>query len=248
MLKEHEHYNALVTEILEHGNLVNSRHGPTRELIGHSYDVYDLALPYRKNMRLALAVAESLQIVAGVFDPDILRMAAPNAQHHLFTEQMAYGPRLRTPMRRIIKTLERDPDSRQAVALLNVPRQAGTNDLTCTLGIQFLSRSDRLDVAVFMRSWDMVKGAPYDLYAFQLIKALVARCLGLKPGWLHVLASSVHVYEADVSRALGMNTYHIRLMDSVPSTWSEVTMWARRILAGYLDGTRLLPFMTSEEE
>lgn len=227
-------YNALSDEIRIYGLTVPSRFGKTREVIGECFSDYDCSIPVRTKMNLKLATVETLQILAGIFDPEKLKEAAPNAAHDLFTEQMAYGPRLLPIYSLVSRALINFPGTRQAVLLLNQPSQTGSDNLTCTLGIQFLQRGITLTSSVFMRSWDLVKGTPYDLFFFQVLNAVMAHVLAIVPGNLHVLASSVHVYENDWSLARAIDYKRIVLPKDVPCSWEEIPIWAQDCLNGTL--------------
>src|SRR6185437_4402802 len=89
-------YRLLLQQVEADGLFVQSRHGPAHEVVGASTSFFRSNFPLRTGMSESLGWMEALQIVAGVFKPDLLKQVAPRAAHHLFTAQMAYGPRLQS--------------------------------------------------------------------------------------------------------------------------------------------------------
>jgi len=85
----------------------------------------------------------------------------------------------------ILKTLQRDPDSRQAVIQIYRPPLFETKDVPCTLSIQFLYRAQCLHTIVNMRSSDAWLGIPYDIFNFTMLGNILAAQLG------NVLATSL---------------------------------------------------------
>jgi thymidylate synthase len=99
--------------------------------------------------------------------------------------------------------LQQDPYTRRAVIQLYDPEQnyLGSRDVSCALNIQFLARDGALDVTVFMRSNDVYFGFPYDVFLYTNLQELMAVELGLRLGDYHHFATSIHLYEKDVSKA-----------------------------------------------
>jgi len=110
----------------------------------------------------------------------------------------AYGPRLMSQWSSIGDALTW-LGSRQAVwttwqpALLG----SGVGDVPCTVGGQFISRHDELNLVVWMRSNDAWRGWPYDVMLWLRVLRLAAATLKLHAGWLMHWATSMHLYERD---------------------------------------------------
>jgi len=106
---------------------------------------------------------------------------------------------------RVVKELERDSNSRRAVAMIlgqNALHFAGI-DQPCTLSAQFLVRESfgfpTLDCIVNMRSQDAIFGLGNDIPAFMFLLNVVASALEADYGKLHVNVGSFHVYERHFS-------------------------------------------------
>lgn len=226
-------YNEAIERLLQIGDNIPSRHGPTVERLNFSATFYGNTFLVRKGMNTALGWMEAFQIIAGVFYPEDLKQVAPKAQHHLFTPQMAYGPRLGNQVDDVIKYLKKFPEGRQALIWIAKPEDGCTDAQTCTTSIQFLLRHKQLHGTVNMRSWDAVKGFPYDLMFFQLFKACIARALEVAPGNLTVNAGSFHLYEADISMAVGEADGDFQFNLGWPDTWPEMQLAALEQVGSY---------------
>ena len=101
--------------------------------------------------------------------------------------------------------LRRDMNSRQAIIHIKMPRNTienPTNDLNCTVCLQFLVRDGKLYCTTYMRSNDLWLGFPYDVFQFTCIQIRMAMELGLNIGSYTHIAGSLHIYERDFKKAL----------------------------------------------
>lgn len=101
--------------------------------------------------------------------------------------------------------LRKDINSRQAVIHIKMPRNTienPTNDLNCTVCLQFLVRDGKLYCTTYMRSNDLWLGFPYDVFQFTCIQIRMAMELGLDIGSYTHIAGSLHIYERDFKKAL----------------------------------------------
>lgn len=120
----------------------------------------------------------------------------------------AYGPRLVGPggagqLTTVINLLTRKTTTRQAVLQLFDANDltSGQHDVPCTCTLQFLNRDGRLEMVTSMRSNDLFKGLPHDVFCFTLLQEWIARRLGLEPGSYKHVVGSLHLYDGDVERA-----------------------------------------------
>lgn len=194
----YDDYTEMVADVARYGDRIPSRYGDTREVLGVAWRRHASAAVRRSGMNPKIGYMELCQLIAGVYDPAAIERVAPNAQHALFTEKMAYGPRLRDQIPRVMLALRNDPGTRQAVMFVGSEGDGPSPSLPCTCTIQFLLRGG-LQCVVSMRSWDLLKGLPYDLIMFGGLQQVVARCLGTGAGLLQVNAASAHIYLTDVA-------------------------------------------------
>lgn len=126
--------------------------------------------------------------------------------------QEAYGPRLmrvnqpscvESQLYRVIKRLERKPDTRRAVITILETGDLGqgNTDAPCTVALQFIRRRERIHMVTMMRSNDAYLGFPHDVFCFTMIQELVARALGDRLGEYHHFTTSMHLYECDKDNA-----------------------------------------------
>jgi thymidylate synthase len=119
----------------------------------------------------------------------------------------AYGPRLFSRLSTqqvttVLELLKRRPTSRRAVLQLFEAKDLErlTGDVPCTCVLQLMVRKDVLDLVVYMRSNDSVKGLPHDIFCFTMLQELFARALGLKLGSYSHMVGSLHYYTAESHR------------------------------------------------
>lgn len=119
----------------------------------------------------------------------------------------AYGPPVVDQLPWCVDQLIADPLSRQAVLTIWRPRPGRSNDIPCTVALQFMLRRPSDDDAYHiycnatMRSSDAWLGWPYDVFNFSMISGMVAAMimhrqpgLEVKMGELRLTAGSQHVY------------------------------------------------------
>lgn len=114
-----------------------------------------------------------------------------------------------TAIDRVVETLTRDPDSRQAIVHYNQPRHCfpQNKDFPCTVYSQFFVRDGWLDITTYQRSCDIIKGFSYDVpwschLAQMVLDRLLANGLNLNgvASFTHVFGS-LHLYHKDLELA-----------------------------------------------
>ncbi len=120
-----------------------------------------------------------------------------------------YGPRL---FRRwkgvhqfdgIIAMLKRKRSTRQAVLQLfdAADLVKPHKDIPCTCTLQFLCRDDKLHLIAYMRSNDVIKGFPHDLFCFTMFQEIAARAINAELGIYKHCVGSLHLYDSDKAKA-----------------------------------------------
>ena len=117
----------------------------------------------------------------------------------------AYGPRIFNKggidqLAYVLEKLKSSPASRKAVIQLF---DAGDvvehhEDVPCTCTLQFVARSNKIQLHVNMRSNDAFKGLPHDVFSFTMLQEVVARTLDLGLGHYHHSVGSLHLYTDDL--------------------------------------------------
>ena len=72
--------------------------------------------------------------------------------------------------------------------------EEGRGRKPCTCTLQFLARGVKLDLIVYMRSNDVIKGLPHDIFCFTMLQEIAARRLSLEPGIYKHCVGSLHLY------------------------------------------------------
>jgi len=96
-----------------------------------------------------------------------------------------------------IDSLNKDKYTRQAIMNYNQPihKYEGNKDFVCTLNQSFITRDEKLDSIVLMRSNDLIYGLSYDLPWFIYLQKEVSNKTNIDIGKYHHYATSLHVYE-----------------------------------------------------
>lgn len=220
-------YYDLVMRVWNLGQTVESRFGPTKELLGQSIKLPATAVLDRPGMNLKIGWVELVQLIAGVHDPKAYVKYAPKSQLSLFTPQMAYGPRLRDWLPLAVHHLLTNPDSRQVITFIGRPKEMGTSDLPCTLALQFLIRDEKLQCNAFMRSLDVIKGLSYDIFMFGGLTQVMADVVHKAPGAVTIMAGSAHLYLADEAKMPKLPGRSRRFLMPVADTLEDHVDWAR---------------------
>ncbi len=152
----------------------------------------------------AIAAAEALQLIGAVSTPSLMFTIAPKFRNYVEADGRfhgAYGARVKDQVTAVVNKLRRDPDSRQAVAVLWDPildNLVRKNDYPCTVALQFQIEDGKLCANTFMRSNDVWLGLPYDMFQFTQLQMSVARSLSLAYGWYRHTTLSLHAYDDDL--------------------------------------------------
>lgn len=204
----------LLWTIRDYGLPVSPRGQPTREVLHTNYlqvamDQAVVTSPLRK-LNYQFMAAEALWVLSGStelapltrfvkrmadFSDDGLNLAG------------AYGPPITEQLPYVVRTLVKDPDTRQACLSIWRPSPAASKDIPCTVAMVFSIRKQKLHQHVFMRSSDAWLGIPYDMFTFSCVGLKVAcevnrlRLVNLappiEPGNLTIAATSSHLYDRD---------------------------------------------------
>ena len=196
--------------IQKEGIKVESRNGMTLEMPAPVATVYKhprhrVLMSRVRDANPFFHLMEALWIIAGRSDVEFL--AEFNKGMGDYSDDgiefnAPYGYRLRKAFAQdqidtVIKTLTRDPNSRQAVCQIwdTEDLDKDTKDKACNMSIVFRMRNQRLDMTVYNRSNDMVWGAyGANVVQFSMIQEYVAASLGVNMGTYTQVSNSFHVY------------------------------------------------------
>lgn len=101
------------------------------------------------------------------------------------------------------KMLTESPCSRQAVIHIKTADDKKSNDVNCTVCLQFFIRDSKLYMTTYMRSNDLWMGFPYDVFQFTNLQILMSMELGVELGTYTHIAGSLHLYERDLKKVKG---------------------------------------------
>lgn len=227
---------------------VESRGMRHREILGASLVIEDprsvvYHLPERRH-RHVIGVLEGLQLLGQVSLPEAMteRVRAFGRFLDRGVFHGAYGARIAGQLDDLVRLLERDPGTRQAVLTIYDAHRdldAVKRDVPCTLALQFLARGGELHLRIVMRSNDLWLGFPYDVMQFAMLQAAIASHLGLELGRMIHQVGSLHLYERDVDAAFeviesGDDPVTFQFSHLWRPGWSveDSSRWARLALMG----------------
>lgn len=216
-------YKTTLSRVMSNGQDVAPRGKKTAELRGVTLTLENprrniLRSPARK-LNYQFSVAEWLWMMLG--RNDVATIGRYNKQIAQFSDDGvtfagAYGPKLIEQLPYVIKTLQQDADSRQAVMTLWRERPSGSKDVPCTTLFQFFVRDGRLEMHTYMRSNDAWLGLPYDLFNFTMIQNFVAAQLGCDLGEYRHIVGSLHLYEEHWSKVTAVIAEDMSGCDTSP--------------------------------
>lgn len=207
-------YVDVVQGVIAHGKPVAPRGEQTLECLGATIVVDDvtqtLPLNTGRNLSKAVAAMETLQLIGGFTDP-VLTCKASDAFEKVKDGGAfhgAYGPRTAAQFPRVVDRLKADPHSRRAIVTIWDPVQdlfrEGLHDYPCTVALEYTIRDGFLVAQTHMRSNDVWLGLAYDAFVFTQVQLTIASILGVPPGKYIHHASSLHIYERDIPKAMDL--------------------------------------------
>lgn len=115
----------------------------------------------------------------------------------------AYGPKFKEQVTHVVNSLTKDHDSRQAVVSIWRESPPVSKDIPCTLTLQWLIRDHQLHCIATMRSSDIHKGLPYDVFNFSMLSQYVRLALKenniiVEMGSLVMQLGSSHLYASTI--------------------------------------------------
>lgn len=199
-------WQGLLDIIMSHGDVISPRGKKTKELLGFKSTI-DMNQPVitikERELGYKFMAAEAAWIMSG--DNRVSTIAPYSKAISNFSDDGifffgAYGPMIRDQLAHVVKSLEDDLNTRQAVITIWRPNPRASKDIPCTISCQFIIRKGYLNCFMNMRSSDAWLGVPYDWFNFSMLSAgvcLLLRQKGIdvKLGALHFYAASQHLYE-----------------------------------------------------
>lgn len=202
-------YLKMLDMVMEHGEETSPRGQLTKEVRNATIILTDptKAIPCKvgRKLNMKIGAVETTQLIAGVSSAMQLNVVSKNAfEAYMNSGRLlgAYGPRLYDQLPNVIRLICRDPDTRQAAALVWRGDETelallGNGDVPCTVALSWNVREGKLNASTVMRSNDVFLGVAYDFWMFTRLQMTLAWALGLEVGDYRHHAISLHAYERD---------------------------------------------------
>jgi len=224
-------YRTVIEHVIARGRPVSPRGMPTLEVpdvvVRLDNPFFALALGSTRKINLAIAAAETVQLIGGFLDPQLLTSVSKNFEQFMDdgTFHGGYGERIGDQMLRAAQKLVTDHSTRQAVIQLwdkDKDNESGYHDYPCTLSLVFQVRDDKLELHTTMRSNDVWLGFPYDVFQFTQLQITMARVLGFGIGPYYHHAVSLHLYDRNRFDAEHLRMVPVTLIDNRPLGFGNV--------------------------
>jgi thymidylate synthase len=250
-------YLGLRDAILSRGATVSPRGFETRELrhvtVVIENPMQAVPLNVGRKVKYAIGATETVHLIGGVSSLEQLN-AASNGRFSQFANEGkligAYGPRTYYQLPSIVGLLAGEHDTRQAIVTVFKDDDAAvSNDVPCTLSMEFHVRDGHLEMAVHMRSNDLWLGVPYDWWMFTRLQMTIAWAMGLPLGRYVHHVDSFHIYARDIESIVALK-HDGENRDQPPGivTPNLVPASKERAVTKFRDATRIaraicLPYM-----
>jgi thymidylate synthase len=158
--------------------------------------------------------AEALWYLSGSHDLEYIDYYAPHFKNYVNHQKeligSAYGPKIFhygiqkiDQWQRAFQILnEEDSSSKRAFVQIFDPSEnlsLSNPDVSCTIGLHFLLRNNKLYLTSFMRANDAYRGIVSDIFSFTFLQEIMARQLNVELGSYSQMTSSMHIYENDAN-------------------------------------------------
>jgi thymidylate synthase len=226
------HYPSLLRYVVDCGEKTSPRGMETLEVRGLTIVARDpirrfLAHPHRRPNPV-FPIVELMWYLSGDDSPDPITHYIRNTRSYVNPKtgrfDGAYGPRLRRfagkvdQIKALVERLNADPSSRRAVISLfdpSIDKNESSLDIPCYTLAQFFVRKEKLELYVYARSQDMIRGFVYDTAEWQLLQEIIAGWRGIDPGPFTLFIASAHIYSNDepLAREVFENDLNFDLYD-----------------------------------
>lgn len=203
-------WRAAIEDVI-HWNPITCRGGrKMREEIGVSMKLLNPVYSFLGNDRRLLspfyAAAETVWYLNGSNNTSWLKQFAPSYEGYEDIPNFAwgaYGPRIVPWLPFVVEMIKKELNSRRV--MIPIYRASDlvqvSKDIPCTANLKFYLRDEGLHMIADMRSNDVWKGLPYDVFAFTTIGKIVANSVGSELVTYTHQVGSLHLYEDDVPKA-----------------------------------------------
>lgn len=188
-----ENVRDLVIYIQQNGEFQTSRLGPVHEILNAQITIPSDSGIYRPGMAPRLGLVEMLQVVSGYFDERLLKEVAPNLLYD-YGLVHAYGIKIAQQLPNVINQLRNNPSTRRAIVYIGKPEDGYEVEKPCMQMLQFQIRNGQLYTSVYVRSWDVVSGLPYDVVVMNGLAQIVAAMTETNALETTFMVASAHVY------------------------------------------------------
>jgi len=201
---------ASLRQIIEDGKKVETRGLYTYEISPFYITVTNpqkrLFLNPVRKINLAFAISEFLWIFNGHDRVDRISWCNTSIKKYSddgVTFHGAYGKRLRKHRDQfslLLSKFKKDIGTRQAVMTIFDPDLdfSPSKDIPCTINLHLMARENVLNCIAYMRSNDLYRGAPYDIFNFTMLQEIFSQILNLGVGEYQHIVGSMHLYENDL--------------------------------------------------
>lgn len=185
---------------------------------------------------LSLALLEGFQLMAGETRRDIIQEVAPITykKGYFDNPNVEYGERYTGRIASELHHLKKNRTSRRGVAYGGYNGEDGDSRPCAPFVHLHIGHTNKLEVFVTQRSWDLYKGTPYNIMMWGLAAQGWASFLDCSFARVTINANVPHLYLADIPKGedapYGAQARDIRLRLPKLVTIGDLQTWAQRHL------------------
>ncbi len=196
-----------ITSLTDQGMSISPSKGPALEIRGVLFELKDPRARLSRTEsrgKVFSALGELCWYLRGSDIVDHMRYYLPKYEASLKGNQVpsAYGPRAFrswkgiSQIQNVCRHLNKSDSRRAVIQLFDASDLGeGLTEAPCTCTLQFFKREGVLHLHTTMRSNDIIKGFPHDIFCFTMIQEILSVHLGLTLGEYKHFVGSLHLYD-----------------------------------------------------
>ena len=200
----------------------------------------------RHKFNAVLAEVEGLCLISGYTDLEAIKLAAPATfkAGYFDTPTVLYGEMYTKLVHQAID--DGSLRTRRCV-LFGADNQTPPDAMPCapTIQLQIRNGGSELLITVYQRSWDLIRGLPYNVTMWSMAATAWQELLGVEVASVHIFAANPHVYEQDLAADLHYNSHKTYLDVDYHARWCSDSgsqiLTAREVLEAWKSHARRHP-------
>ena len=129
----------------------------------------------------------------------------------------------------VLREIKNNPSSRRLIVMTWNPADIEKMKVSglppCHMCFQFDITEERLSCQMYIRSWDVFLGGPFNIASYALLTLMVAHVTGLNPGDLVITSGDTHLYLNHLEKARRQLTRTLRELPTLRFTRQVTSLY-----------------------